>query len=214
MRHMNHPHSGPVVGFKVLHEVLPSQDATELYEVVIKLSNYMLAVDDFVMGRPRAQSLKRLANQRNFVQHCLMLKCPDETDRNLGENKAFYTTSWLAIVIYSLITVFPISHQTAPFAQLSLRIKDFTSSPAIHTRWREAPSLMLWVTVMGALAAADLPERSWYISVLERLTNRLNIGSWDDMRTELQKFLWYNSVSEPDGQRLWKEIKRSSPFSG
>jgi len=211
---MNHPRPGPVVGFKVLYEVLPSQDASELYEVVIKLSIYMLAVDDFVMGRPRAQSLKRLANQRNYVQHCLMLKCPDETDRDLGESQPFYSTTWLAAVIYSLITVFPIPHWTAPFAQLSLQIKNSISSLTIHTRWREASSLMLWVTVMGALAAANLPERSWYISVLERLTNRLNIASWDDMRTELQRFLWYNNVSEPDGQRLWKEIRKSSPFSG
>lgn len=214
IRRTNHPLSCLAAGFKVLHEVLPSQESTELHEVVIKLSSYTLAVDDFVMGRPQARSLKTLANQRNFVQHCLMSKHPSKTEKDLGENDSFYTACWFAAVIYSLITVFPIPHWAAPFVQLSLQIKDTISSPTIKARWAEAPSLMLWVTVMGAIAAVNLPERSWYISVLERLTNRLKITSWDDMRTELQNFLWFNSVSEPDGQRLWKEVKKSSPFSG
>jgi len=73
---------------------------------------------------------------------------------------------------------------------------------------------MLWITTLGAISAFGLGERSWYISVLERLTNRLNMHSWHEMKIELEKFLWYDNISSSDGHTLWKEIKNSSPFSG
>ena len=214
----DHPLHSLAEGFQILHKVLEPEDAETLLPILVKVSRYTLAVDDFIMGRPQAQSLRMLADQRNFVQHTLMSACPVEaeveveTETRPDNSGSFYRASWCAAMIYSLITVFPIPHRSAPFARLSRQIRGHISTPAIHARWHEAPSLMLWITVMGALGATPRPEKAWYISVLERLANRLRVTSWDDLRAQLRNFLWNHTVSDPDGQHLWKDIRKSSPF--
>jgi hypothetical protein len=201
-------------GFDTLHKILPSQEAAELQEILMDLSRYTLAIDDFVMGRPQALSLRTLANKRNFTQHSLMSRCPNTTIRTDQLSESLLSSCWLAAAIYSLISVFPMAHWNAPFAILSRRLKVHISTNAIQERWHEISSLMLWITTMGAIGAFGLTERLWYISVLERLTHRLNIQSWDDMKIELERFLWYDNISSSDGYTIWKEIKNSSPFSG
>ena len=184
-----------------------------LYQVLCGLGNYTLAVDDYVEGRPEAQSLKVLADERNFVQHCLMSLTPDEETAKSEQEASLYELCRLAAIIYSLIAVFPLPVTTAPFAKLGLQIKEQISKPNIHVRWNEAPQLMLWITVMAAIASVDLSERSWFLLVLERLIGRLKLNSWAQMKEHLQDFLWFGSTSNSDGFNLWKEIEDSSPFS-
>jgi len=209
-----HPLHTLATGFDVLHRILPSKEAVELQEVFTDLARYTLEIDDFVMGRPQALTLRTLANKRNSTQHNLMSKCPEVTEVIDVLCESLYSACWHAAVIYSLISVFPMAHWNAPFAILSQRLKSHISSTMIQARWHEMPALMLWITTLGAISAFGLGERSWYISVLERLTNRLNMHSWHEMKIELEKFLWYDNISSSDGHTLWKEIKNSSPFSG
>lgn len=209
-----HPLRTMAIGFDALHRILLSKEVVELQEVLTDLSRYTLEIDDFVMGRPQALSLRTLANKRNSTQHNLMSKCPETTDATNGMFETLYSACWHAAAIYSLISVFPMAHWNAPFAILSRRLKVHISSTVIQERWHEIPALMLWITTMGAVGAFGIDERSWYISVLERLIHRLNMQSWDEMKTELEKFLWYDNTSSSDGHMLWKEIKNSSPFSG
>lgn len=209
-----HPLCTLATSFDVLHKVLPPQEATELQAVFIGLSRYTFAIDDFVMGRPQALSLRTLANMRNLTQHNLMSKYPGTADLDDESFDGFYRSCWFAAAIYSLISVFPMAHWNGPFAILVQGLKAHISSPTVQERWNEVSSLMLWITTMGAIGACGLPERSWYISVLERLVHRMNLQSWNDVKSELENFLWYDNISRPDGYTIWKEIKNSSPFSG
>lgn len=202
-----HPLCALGTGFGIIDRVVPPSEAGDLCKIFADLSRYTLAIDDFVMGRPEALSLRNLANERNSTQHNLMSKYPDQS------SEEFYSSCWLAAAIYSLISVFPMAQWNAPFAILSQRLKVHMSSTTVQERWNEVPLLMLWITTMGAIGASDLPERTWYISVLERLVHRLNMKSWEDVKVELEKLLWYDSISSPDGYMIWKEIKNSSPFS-
>ncbi|KAK5047465.1 hypothetical protein LTR84_006561 [Exophiala bonariae] len=208
-----HPLFDLGTGFGIIDKILPAEEATELRTIFTDLSRYTLAVDDFVMGRPEALSRRNLANERNLTQHNLMSKCPDFDDPDHELSEAFYTSCWLAAAIYSLLSVFPMAQWNAPFAILSQRLKVQISSTTVQERWNEVPLLMLWITIMGAISSSDFLEHSWYISVLERLVYRLEISSWEDVKSELEKFLWYDNISSPDGYMIWKEIENSSPFS-
>ncbi|OAP57589.1 hypothetical protein AYL99_08327 [Fonsecaea erecta] len=221
-----HPLAQLGTGFRTLYNVLPSETAQELYVVVLQLSTYLLAVDDYIMGRPQAQSVLILADQRNFVQHSLMSLYSSPRDETTSGDQIYplRQATWCAGVVYSLTSIFPIPRAGALFAKLASRIKQHliattSSGDGGHhegSKWREAASLMLWITFMGLLASTAHPdseaEKTWYISVLERLVHRMQILSWQRLKDQLLNFLWFPSTSDTDGQRLWREIHTSNPF--
>ncbi|OQV03894.1 hypothetical protein CLAIMM_08873 isoform 3 [Cladophialophora immunda] len=215
-----HPLAQLGSGFQTLYDVLPSEMAQELCFVLSHLSTYLLAVEDYIMGRPQAQSMLLLADQRNFIQHRLMSMFSSPRDStSADEMYSLQQAAWCAGVVYSLISVFPIPPARGPFAKLAARIKQHlisTSSSHDGKKWRKGASLMLWITFMGALAStADQrseAEKTWYISVLERLVHRMQILSWQSLRAQLLNFLWFPSTSDTDGQQLWREIHTSNPF--
>ena len=212
MRRHTHPLCNLGQGFVVLHRILKPDKVVHLYPVLCRLSDYTLAVDDYVEGRSEAQSLGCIAAERNFVQHSLMSLVPEE--QATGEQQdPIYDLCRLAAMIYSLIVVFPLPVQTAPFSKLARQVKEQMSHPAVHARWSESPQLMLWITFMAAIASIGINERSWYVSTLDRLVSRLGIGSWTEVKGLLLDFLWYGSISDVDGADLWKEVQQSSPFS-
>jgi hypothetical protein len=213
VRRHTHPHCNLGRGFVALHGVLPQTKLMCLYPVLCSLCNYTLAVDDYVEGRTEAQSLGVLADERNFVQHCLMSLTPDAETAESQQECSLYELCRLAATIYSLIAVFPLPTTTAPFAKLALQVKEQISKPNVHLRWNEAPQLMLWIIVMAAIASVDMSERSWFVLILERLINRLKLNSWAQMKEHLEDFMWFGSTSNADGLNLWKEIEDSSPFS-
>ncbi|EXJ70310.1 uncharacterized protein A1O5_06378 [Cladophialophora psammophila CBS 110553] len=220
VKRTGHPLGQLGSGFQTLHDLLPSDFAQELYFVLLHLSTYLLAVDDYIMGRPQAQSLGILADQRNFVQHSLMSMFSSPGDSTSQHQMySLQQATWGAGVVYSLVAVFPVPHARAPFAKLAAWIKEHlvsTSSSHNGKKWQKGAPLMLWITFMGALAStadeASEAEKTWYISVLERLVHRMQILSWQSLKDQLLHFLWFPSTSDIDGQQLWREIHTSNPF--
>lgn len=219
-----HPLAQLGSGFRVLRDLIPEQESAE--ELLINLHNlstYSLGVYDYVMGRPQAPSLGILADQRNFVQHSLMsmsLKSNGSREEVNGEDTFWLKEAcWTSGAVYSLIAVFPIPHSKAPFGRLAKQLKQQLVYTSAHfaRRWQKLSPLVLWMTFMGALASTADEEsketKAWYISVLERLVHRMQILSWDKLRDQLLKFLWFPSTSDTDGQQLWKEIHTSNPFT-
>lgn len=242
-----HPLVGLGRGFRILPDTLGA-DADEVAQLLVVLRwiiQYTFAVDDSVQGRPEAQKLGYLADERNFVQHSLMLLTPlprprgrrgDEWEEEeavaavVGEQEegedgdeerehVLVRLSRLGTVIYSLLVVFPLPAVAAPFHRLARQVRTQLSQVALHpssggawTDDRAALDLVLWVTVMGAIAAVGSPDRQWYRTTLDDLTRRLNINTWTSMRERLRMFLWYEYTNDSDGLKLWREIEESNLF--
>jgi hypothetical protein len=192
----------------------------ELRSVLCNLAAYSTGVEDYVMCRPHAHSLRELADQRNYVEHKLMRLCPLKDTAGGGSNAlgSLDQACWTAAVVYSLIAVFPIPHQKAPFATLATQIRLVleSSSSEIASRWDRPPVLMLWITFMGAMSATasekSKEDKKWYHMVLERLLHRSQISTWQQLKDILMSHLWFPSTSDGDGQRLWQGIHASNPF--
>jgi hypothetical protein len=201
-------------GFMVLHSILPTDCATRLHPVLLLLCNYTIAVHNHVQGTPQGQSVSILADERNFVQYSLMSL--ESHGRNLKWRHEYplYELCRLAAMIYSLTVVFPLPSTTAPFETLGAQIRELMSNKVIHARWNESPHLMLWVTVMAAIASIASENRSWFVCILDRLINRFKITRWFEMKEILQKYLWFDGTNDTDGVKLWEEIEQSSPFKG
>jgi hypothetical protein len=208
-----HPFCDLGKGFVALYKILSPEQVLHLYPVLCRLCDYTLAVHDYVEGTSEAQSLAVIVDERNFVQHSLMSLNHHGETGEVEEEYSLYELCRLAAIIYSLIVVFPLPVTAAPFAKLGLQIKEQISKSTVHTWWNEAPQLMLWITVMAAIASIGLSERAWFVSTLDRLIGRLKMNSWAEMKEHLQRFLWYGSTSDIDGVDLWKEIEHSNPFS-
>jgi hypothetical protein len=200
-------------GFAVLRRLLPRKRVNQLYPVLRRLCSYTLAIHDYVEGTPEAQSIGLMADERNYVQHCLMSLNVDEDPGETEQEYALYKLCQFSASIYSLLIVFPLPPTTAPFATLAILLKKKLSKSGVNAPWDQAPHLMLWITVMGAISAIGTSERSWYISMLVRSTLRLKMNSWVEMKECLQDFLWFGSTSDVDGAYLWKEIQVALLFS-
>jgi hypothetical protein len=204
------PHHRMGKGFTVLKDLLLQKRLLQFYPVLRKICSYTLAIHDYVEGTSEAQTLGLMADERNYVQHCLMSL---GTDKDLGETEqqfCLYNLCRLGMLIYSLLTIFPLSPLTAPFAKLGREMEEQLSKPATDDLWVQAPQLMLWITVMGAISTIGSSQRSWHVLVLVAHTQQLKINSWAEMKECLQEFLWSENTSDVDGADLWKEIQLES----
>ena len=200
-------------GFMILQSILPPPLFTSLYPVLLRLCDYTIAIHNYVEGTAQAQSVSILADERNFVQHNLMSLESRGRELDLRQEHPLYELCRLAAMVYSLTVVFPLPSTTAPFDTLEARMKYLMSNEIVAARWNEAPHLMLWITVMAAIAAVTSTDRTWLVCILDRLISRIGLKSWLEMRESLQKYLWFDSTNDVDGIRLWEEIERSSPFT-
>jgi hypothetical protein len=205
-----HPLVGLGRGFRILPELLGHGLVEQLLVVLKWIIQYTFAVDDQVNKRPEAQRLGCLADERNFVQHNLMLLSPLPSQAQ--DEHALVNLSRLGTVVYSLLVVFPLPSIAAPFHRLANDIKSQLLDPNMQPWWTGASDLILWVTVMGAIAATGHPERPWYCTILDELTRQLRIETWPSMRERLGLFLWYEYTNDSDGLKLWREIEESNLF--
>lgn len=206
----NHPLVGLGRGFRVLPEMLGHAEVSKLLAVLRWIIQYTFAIDDYEQKRPEAQTSLRLSDERNFVQHSLMLLSPTKFETE--QEHPMHRLCRLGTLIYSLLVVFPIPDIAAPFHQLAQDVQAQLSQASVQAHWAEAPELILWVTVLGAIASLGSQYREWYLTTLDRLTKRLNLSSWSAMKERLGAFLWFESTNDKDGSRLWKEMEDSSPF--
>jgi hypothetical protein len=180
------------------------------------LALYTRAVDDYFAGRGLAQNLGLLSEERTFVTHNLLSLTPD-LDKPSQKGDELFDLCHVAAVIYTLLCVFPVP--AAPFARLTLRIKDLLMRYKFTQEWSEAPRLMLWITFIAGIATTGLEDestRSWFIRVLDWARRRAAIeiiDSWEDLRDGLLlHFLWLPITNDRDGEDLWREIEEWRPF--
>jgi hypothetical protein len=206
----DHPLVGLGRGFRVLPEMLGHAEVAKLLVVLRWIIQYTFAIDDYEQKRPEAQTSLRLSDERNFVQHSLMLLSPTKFETE--QEHPIHRLCRLGTLIYSLLVVYPIPAVAAPFHRLAQDVQTQLSQASVQARWTEAPELILWVTVLGAIASLGSQYREWYLTTLDRLTKRLNLSSWTAMKERLGTFLWFESTNDKDGSRLWKEMEDFSPF--
>ena len=118
-----------------------------------------------------------------------------------------YESTRLATYIYALLITFPFSANMAPFEELAALLRNEVSVLDTLDLCIEDIKLLVWVLVMGAVAAIDTVERIWFVSMLRQVVGVVEIGSWEEMRDLLGRFLWLGSTSDVDGRVLWGEVE-------
>ena len=192
-------------GFLNLARLSAGRNMEELCSVIFSLCDYTASIADYCNGRLPSQVMLLLADERNRVQHRLMSLPTLAAIRTAGGREAsIYEAIRLATIVYSLLVTFPIPAISSPFAELSRRVK--AQIPSLDFQYlQDEPGILLWILVMAAIASINFDERRWYLKYLKQVSDRLGFSTWNELREQLRKFLWYGTTNDSDGELLWKE---------
>jgi hypothetical protein len=105
------------------------------------------------------------------------------------------------------------------FLQILLRSRSlsFTACEIISSRLRASledydmaqyrSPLPFWALFMGGLASTETSDNAWFRRKLRKtLSVRGDMVIWQDVKRELQKVIWLDSLQDKHGQALWKEV--------
>jgi hypothetical protein len=66
--------------------------------------------------------------------------------------------------------------------------------------------LLLWVLIMGGIAALGTTDRWWYVQQLHWLAAMLEIRTWEHLKPTLVSILWLEAPCDFEGLILWEEV--------
>jgi hypothetical protein len=66
--------------------------------------------------------------------------------------------------------------------------------------------VLVWILVLGGIAAMSKPERPWFVSKFALVDVKILKLDWDGVEDILKSFLWLESACSPGGRRLWYEV--------
>jgi hypothetical protein len=66
---------------------------------------------------------------------------------------------------------------------------------------------LLWILVLGGIAASDTEEREWFVKSIAMVVKILQIGTWEQVTEIMEGFLWLDSACDAGGRILWAEVK-------
>lgn len=71
---------------------------------------------------------------------------------------------------------------------------------------RGLSNFAFWLLSVGGVAAAGQPRRAWFVARLMKLASVLGLGSWEDVRDLLARFLWIEPICNSAYKSLWEEV--------
>lgn len=183
-------------------------EVKDLCIVIRHVCDFTIVVENYIQGRPSPRTFTVIIDQRNFVQHSLMsLQSKRELlDDGATIGESLYEPCRLAVIAFSFLVVFPIPPVVGPFESLSEQLLVELTAVKMDDESVSRSRLLLWIMVMGAIAAIGLPEHPWFVRRTHEMTMKMSIVDWEEMKAVLQAFLWLPSANDPDGQDLWTEM--------
>ncbi|KAL1854078.1 hypothetical protein VTK73DRAFT_8808 [Phialemonium thermophilum] len=166
------------------------------------------ADQDVAVGSER----RALVDQRNLVQfHILSL--PSERCSREWED-ALYETCRLALMLYGMGVVFPVSLGAAPWGRLTQELLDVLQRDDAAVLRRCGPhhplalQLLAWSTVIGGISAHGTPLRSRYVSLLKKWwPPQMFESRFATFRSAmLESIAWFSYSCEKAGEDLWREV--------
>ena len=185
-----------------------------MLQVLNSISAFTLAVDYYLQGKPFGLKLGAIARARTAIQQrLLLLQTAEELSIPSSSSKPkpnIYECCRLTALIYGVGVVFPVPNSHSVLQELVRRLMIAIGVLDIRTFGAELGGVLLWMLVLGGIAALDTPERHWFASQLAWIVRRLVIDDWEGVEDILGSFLWLDSVCGQGGRLLWSESMAAS----
>ena len=129
-----------------------------------------------------------------------------ETSEFLEYPSPKYEACRLGLVIYSLLILFPVPLMTEPYPELAQLLRHELDLIQIDLSvWMPDLEFLLWLLVMGGMAALGTENRWWFIRQVHWLASILEITSWEQLKTTMDSILWLNTPCDFEGLAIWEE---------
>ncbi|KAJ9605447.1 hypothetical protein H2200_010104 [Cladophialophora chaetospira] len=206
-----HPYAELGDGFQIL---AGQSDTTRmLKENLVRtaaITREFRALESTFTRTPKIHALINIA----WITHHQLLSLPAnadaDTDSSSGTINFIYAATRTAALIYHSTVVCPITSSTDVEDQLAEQLREAPSGP-----WPELVSdnghidyrdLMLWVLLMGSIAATFSKHRKWFITQLRERGDQMGVDSFSAFQSRMSRFLWFENMTEP-ATKAWLEGK-------
>ena len=116
------------------------------------------------------------------------------------------------IYIYSTLhsTLRDLPLQSPFFGIFVERLRIALSHPEFFLTWcSTSPVMLLWVLVVGAVAAYRRPQRAWFKTQLTSVCLALKISDLKRLRGLLEEMMWMEGALDSSLRTLWSELKQT-----
>lgn len=130
--------------------------------------------------------------QRNLIQHRL-LSLPRGHDEICR----------LTALIFSCGVIFPIARKRP----LQILVKQLLAELELQIDLEDQPTeFLLWVTVVGGIAAAGSAREGFYAQRLTRLATDLCVFEYKHLRDIMHEYLWLDQACDKAASSLWVRV--------
>jgi hypothetical protein len=179
---------------------------TEMAGVLESMVTLTIIIDCHCRGTKPIHDFTSLIDRRNYVQHSLMSLPPGaELDEDEVTSVCLYEAIRHTAFIYSAAVTFPIPALGGHFHKLAELVQPLLEASKFDSCWRHCPQTLLWILVLGGIAASDTKEREWFVRSIAVVAKLLKIGTWEQVVEVMQGFLWLDSACDAGGRVLWAE---------
>lgn len=112
------------------------------------------------------------------------------------------------VAIYMFIIHGPTYYSHANLLNtLVLELQHFLSQLPLFIEGQE--SLFIWLYSVGAVASISTHEGRWFYVKASELSAAINLNSWNDVESQLERILWRKSAAGILFQQTWEGILKS-----
>lgn len=177
-----------------------------LFEVLEAIGAITLAISHHLQGKPAGLTIGQIAKTRTAVQkRLLFLPAAEELDATQATRPDLYECCRLTAIIFSVGVIFPIPNTYDVLQNRVRHLEAAIEASGIDNYGDECEEVLLWILILGGIAALDKPERTWFVLQLVRVVERSKM-EWDAVEKSLGKFLWLDSACGAGGHVLWVEV--------
>jgi len=193
-------------------DMIPSGLNETAHSVIQALAELTIIIDCHCRGVTIIADLTQFIDKRNAVQHQLMsLPSGDTLTPEEVKSTSLYESIRLATMIYSAAVTFPLPPLTGIFHRLACLLREVLEKSKFDSCWQSSSKALLWMLVLGGIAASGTNERSWYVQNLLTVSTALALSEWAQVSIELGSHLWLESACDSAGRNLWMEVMNLRP---
>jgi hypothetical protein len=180
-----------------------------MLEVLNCMEAITIAIDHYLQGTPGGLTLGQIVRTRTGIQKRLLV-LPTAKELNINTTVLscpdLYECCCLTAMIFSIAVIYPIPNTYDVLQTLVRQLIASLEVVDIEILSVDYSGVLLWILVLGGIAALGKPERPWFVLNLAlNSLKRLKLD-WDSVEDILKSFLWLESACSPGGRRLWGEV--------